>query len=87
MSDTSSDRTAAGATPIAANDAEKSARSSQQAVDEPQSQEAKTKMTHEEKEAAKTGWRSEVQEIPKQVGCMANEGGTFTGVPGLCAGR
>lgn len=27
----------------------------------------KQKMTHEEKEAARTGWRAEVQQIPKQV--------------------
>jgi hypothetical protein len=77
MSDTSSDRTAA----IAASDAEKSALAkapagggndhdghNQEQEDSPTPRGgAKTKMTHEEKEAARTGWRSEVQEIPKQV--------------------
>lgn len=31
----------------------------------------KVKMTHAEKEAARIGWRSEVQEIPKQVRVMS----------------
>lgn len=77
MSDTSSDRTAA----IASADAEKSAHAKApaaaggSAADDGHTEEdsptprgaAKTKMTHEEKEATRTGWRSEVQEIPKQV--------------------
>ena len=73
MSETSSDRTAAIATP---NDAEKSAlqgdASHEGTTTTPTGSTAnaakgKQKMTHEEKEAARTGWRAEVQEIPKQV--------------------
>lgn len=77
MSETSSDRTAAVANP---NDAEKSAHpragsalhgndgDSTPRDSSPAPGHGKHKMTHEEKEAARTGWRAEVQEIPKQVG-------------------
>lgn len=68
MSETSSDRTAAAAISSAEKSDPQAKAGADGREDSPaRARHGKNKMTHEEKEAARTGWRSEVQEIPKQV--------------------
>lgn len=83
-SSAASDRTAAAA-PVMGSEAEKAngahGPSSKETTAEDrnssptereESRQRKAKLTHEEKEAAQVGWRSEVQEIPKQVSLFSH---------------